>query len=201
MRPGIILLTIFLVGNTVFSQSGFRFKGKGRKLKVERTISTSRVNRALVREVLHVDRLPTLSTTRTIVDRGPLRVVGPNSYLKGVSRGFKGRKGWEQINSSSGYNGAHHVVTRFVIKEITGKENSECMNNAPSVFHPLHNDLRYVDWFHNHQKQLAIYKEKGIRGIIEEFLEHVGNDFSREDKEQLMLEAELWAKHWNLKWE
>ena len=196
MRPWILLLTIFLVGNTVYSQSVFRFIGKGRKLVVERRIVTNVMNQAIARRVL---RSQSLAVRNRELVRSPSRVVGPNMYLKGVGNRFKGLSEWDKVGDSRSYNGAHHIVTKYVIKEIGG--NSECIRQAPSVFHPLHNNPEYVGWFHNHQKQLAIYKEKGIKGIIEEFFENVGNDFSREDKEHLMLEAELWAKHWNLKWE
>lgn len=196
MRPGILLLTIFLVGNTVFSQSVFRFIGKGRRLRVERKIVTQQRYRSLARRVL---RSQSLTISRREVVRSPMRVVGPNIYLKGVGKRFKGLSEWDKVRDSRTYNGAHHIVTKFVIKELGG--NSECMRQAPSVFHKLHNNPAYIDWFHNHQKQLAIYQEKGIKGIMEEFFENVGSEFSKEDKEQLMLEAELWAKHWNLKWE
>ena len=196
MRPWTLLLTIFLVGNTVYSQSVFRFIGKGRRLVVERRIVTNVMNQAIARRVL---RGQSLAVRRRELVRHPSRVVGPNIYLKGVEKRFRGLSEWDKVGDSRGYNGAHHIVTKYVIKEIGG--NSECIRQAPSVFHPLHNNPEYVGWFHNHTNQLAIYNEKGIKGIIEEFFEHVGNDFSREDKEQLMLEAELWAKHWNLKWE
>lgn len=190
------MLTIFLVGNTVFSQSVFRFIGKGRKLRVERKIVTNVMYHNLARRVL---RSQSLTVSRRELVRHPTRVVGPNTYLKGVGKRFKGLSGWNGVGDSRTYNGAHHIVTKWVIKELGG--NAECMRQAPSVFHQLHNNPAYIDWFHNHQKQLAIYQEKGIKGIMLDFFEHVGNDFAEQDKAQLMLEAELWAKHWNLKWE
>lgn len=196
MRPWTLLLTIFLVGNTAFSQSVFRYIGKGRRLRVERKIVTAVRYQQLARRVLHSQ---SLTISRREVVRSPMRVVGPNIYLKGVGKRFKGLSEWDKVGDSRSWNGAHHIVTKFVIREIGG--NSECVRQAPSVFHPLHNNPEFVGWFHNHTNQLAIYKEKGIKGILEEFFDKVGKDFSDEDKAQLMLEAELWAKHWNLKWE
>ena len=190
------MLTIFLVGNTVFSQSVFRYIGKGRKLRVERKIVTAVRYHSLARRVLHSQ---SLAVSRRELVRNPSRVVGPNIYLKGVGKRFKGLSEWDKVGDSRTYNGAHHIVTKYVIREIGG--NSECMRQAPSVFHQLHNRPEYVDWFHNHTNQLAIYKEKGIKGIIEDFFDKIGKDFSDEDKAQLMLEAELWAKHWGLKWD
>jgi len=192
MRLAVILL---LIGTTAYSQSFFRFIGKGRKLRVERKIVTNVRYHNLARKVLNSQ---TLTVTRPEPLRNPSRVVGPNSYLKGISRRFKGQNGWGSINKANGYNGAHHIVTRFVIRELGG--NSECVNNAPSVFHPLHNDLRYTNWFHNHQKQLELYQEGGISSIMTDFFDNVGKDFTDVEKEQLMLEAELWAKHWGFKW-
>lgn len=190
-----LVLVLILLSTTVYSQSYFRFIGKGKRLRVERRIETNVRYHNLARKVL---RSQSLSAVHPEIVRHPTRVVGPNVYLKGVSKRFKGLTNWDKVADSRSYNGAHHIVTKFVIKELGG--NSECIRQAPSVFHPLHNDVRYIDWFHNHQKQLAIYQEKGIRGIMIDFFENVGEDFTEAEKEQLMLEAELWARHWGLKW-
>lgn len=190
-----LALVLILLSTTVYSQSYFRFIGKGKRLRVERRIETNVRYHNLARKVL---RSQSLATVRPEIVRHPTRVVGPNVYLKGVSKRFKGLTNWDKVADSRSYNGAHHIVTKFVIKELGG--NSECIRQAPSVFHPLHNDVRYIDWFHNHQKQLAIYQDKGIRGIMEDFFENVGEDFTEAEKEQLMLEAELWARHWGFIW-
>jgi hypothetical protein len=194
MRLAIILICILTINSQ--AQSVFKFIGKGRKLKVERRIATSVRYHNLARKVL---RSQTLTTIRPEAVRHPTRVVGPNTYLKGVGKRFRGLGEWNKVGDSRSYNGAHHIVTKFVIKELGG--NSECIRQAPSVFHSLHNDLRHIDWFHNHQKQLEIYKQSGIKGIIEDFFNNVGKDFTDAEKEQLLLEAELWAKHWGFKWE
>lgn len=188
------ILLVFLSINC-YSQSFFRFIGKGKKLKVERKIVTNVRYHALARKVM---RSQTLTTMCPETVRQPIRVVGPNKYLRGISKRFKGVEGWESVNKSGGYNGAHHIITRFVIREIGGS--SECLNNAPSVFHPLHNHPEYIDFFHNHTRQLELYKQGGISAIMNDFFEKVGQDFTQAEKEQLMLEAELWAKHWGLKW-
>lgn len=194
MRLAIILICILTINSQ--AQSVFRFIGKGRKLKVERRIETSVRYHNLARKVLRSERL---TIVRQEMVRHPTRVVGPNIYLKGVGKRFRGLGEWNKVGDSRSYNGAHHIVTKFVIKELGG--NSECIRQAPSVFHSLHNDLRHIDWFHNHQKQLEIYKQSGIKGIIEDFFNNVGKDFTDAEKEQLLLEAELWARHWGFKWE
>lgn len=195
MRKVIAIFLVLLSANC-YGQSFFRFIGKGRRLRVERRIETNVRLHKLARQVIRSERL---TVTRPEPFRNPSRVVGPNKYLRGVSKHFKGNAGWERINKANGYNGAHHIVTRFVIREIGG--NSECISNAPSVFHPLHNDVRYIDWFHNHQKQIELYKQGGIKAIVKDFFDNVGKDFTQLEREQLMLEAELWAKHWGLRWE
>lgn len=210
MRPWILLLTIFLVGNTVFSQSVFRFKGKGRRTRVERTIRTKRTD--LARKVLRrLDRQQKMQNAlRAIYEvhsaQHPTRIVGPNNYLKGLSRRVTGPQ-WSRIGKSGGYNGAHHIVTKSVIKQLGGS--TECINNAPSVFHPLHNTKSFENMFHDHERQLQIYEQSGIKGIIIDFFERanavsgrLGIPLYNDDViHQALLEAELWAKHWNLKWE
>lgn len=193
--PKIATLLLVFFSINCYSQSVFRFIGKGKKLKVERRIETNIRLHNLARRVMRSERLTTM---RVEPVRNPPRVVGPNKYLKGISRRFKDQKGWERVNKANGYNGAHHIVTRFVIKEIGGS--SECISNAPSVFHPLHNHPEYIDYFHNHTKQLELYEKGGISAIMQDFFDNVGKDFTEAEKEQLMLEAELWAKHWGLKW-
>ena len=205
MRLAVILL---LIGTTAYSQSAFRFIGKAKKLKVERVITVRKIHENLARKVLRAEKLDyvqlrhgsiTLRATHREVVRPPTRVVGPNVYLKGVGKRFKDLNEWNKVGDSRSYNGAHHIITKFVIKELGG--NSECIRQAPSVFHSLHNDLRHIDWFHNHQKQLELYKEGGVKAIVKDFFDNVGKDFTDAEKEQLMLEAELWAKHWGFKWE
>jgi hypothetical protein len=194
MRLTIILICILAINSQ--AQSVFRFIGKGRKLRVERHIETRIRYRDLARRVLHSNNL---TVVRQEPIRHPLRVVGPNLYLKGVSKRFRGFGEWNKVGDSKSYNGAHHIITKFVIKELGG--NSECIRQAPSVFHPLHNDLRYIDWFHNHQKQLELYKQGGIKAIMEDFFDKAGKDLTDAERQQLILEAELWSKHWDLRWE
>lgn len=204
MRIVIVFFCVFVSLNS-YSQSVFRFLGKGSALKVTRTITTNQINTELARSILAAQgatvRIIDPVTLQATFNPGivtPAIVVGPNSYLKGVSRAFSGAKSWRKVNSASGYNGAHHIVTKFVIREIGG--NAEAIRNGPSVFHPLHNKPEYVDLFHNHQRQLELYRERGIKAIIEDFFERVPG-FTDEEIKLMLLESELWAKHWGLKWQ
>lgn len=210
MRIAFILL---LLTPNLYAQSIFHFT-KGNALKVTRTIAVSSRNARLARRVLE-KRTTTAIRTQNGTLRAtykqqaihPTRVVGTNNYLKGVSKRFKGRPGWETIHKSRKYNGAHHIVTKYVIKEL-GFGKADILNNAPSVFHPLHNHPDYIDIFHDHARQLEIYKQSGVRGVVIDFFERVNQlnkelglpEYDEAVMEQALLEAELWAKHWGLKW-
>lgn len=214
MRLTIILICILAINSQ--AQSVFRFKGKGRRVHVERTVSVGYNRMELARKILEGQRISrTRTTPQTVtfvaIHREPIRhpslVAGPNSYLKGLGRRFKGVSGWNKIEQSGGYNGAHHIITKSVIKKLGGS--NECINNAPSVFHPLHNNSTFEQTFHNHEKQLEIYNQKGIRGIMEQFFEEINEvnkalgipPYRRELQYKLFLEAQLWSEHWGFRWE
>lgn len=202
----IILFLFFLFPLNSYSQNVFRFIGKGAALKVTRTITTNQINMALARSILAAHTGATVRVIDNVTVQAtfspgivtPAIVLGPNSYLRGVSQAFKGATEWQNVNLGTGYNGAHHIVTKFVIKQIGGSD--EAIRNGPSVFHPLHNRPEYVDAFHNHQRQLEIYKVGGIKGIVQDFFDRVPG-FTDDEIKVMLLESELWAKHWGLKWQ
>lgn len=204
MRIGVIVL--LLLTQNLYSQSVYKFIGKGVNLQVSRTITTNQIYLNLARDILKaqgITNVRIISTTalQATFNPGivtPAVVLGPNSYLRGVSRAFKGMPEWQAVNAGTGYNGAHHIVTKFVITQIGGSE--EAIRNGPSVFHPLHNKPEYVDVFHNHQRQLEIYKTGGIKGIVQDFFDRVPG-FTDDEIKIMLLESELWAKHWGLKWQ
>lgn len=204
MRIGVIVF--LLLTQNLYSQSIYKFIGKGVELQVERTITTNQIYINLARNVLAsqgLENIRVISETQLQVTYSPgivtpAIVIGPNSYLKGVSRAFKGAQAWQKVNAPTGYNGAHHIVTKFVIQQIGGSQ--QAIMNGPSVFHPLHNKPEYVDIFHNHQRQLEIYKVGGIKGIVTDFFERVPG-FTDDEVKIMLLESELWSKHWGFKWQ
>lgn len=201
----VVLLLLFLPQN-LYSQNIFKFIGKGSALKVSRTITVSNIHLNLARSVLEAQGIHNIRVISPVSIKAtynpgivtPAVVIGPNSYLKGVSRRFCGNLEWNMVNVGRGYNGAHHIVTKFVIRQIGGSE--EAIKNGPSVFHPLHNKPEYIDLFHNHQRQLEIYKKDGIKGIVEDFFERV-DGFTDDEVKIMLLESELWAKHWGFRWQ
>ena len=204
MRIGVIAL--LLLTQNLYSQSVYKFIGKGVNLQVSRTITTNQIYLNLARDILKAQGATNIRIISPVALQAtfnpgivtPAIVLGPNSYLKGVSRAFKGAAEWQAVNAAKGYNGAHHIVTKFVIQQIGGSE--EAIRNGPSVFHPLHNRPEYVDIFHNHQRQLEIYKADGIKGIVEDFFKRV-EGFTDEEVKIMLLESELWSKHWGFKWQ
>lgn len=210
MRIAFILL---LLTQNLYAQSIFHFK-KGNALKVTRTIAVSSRNARLARKVLEKRTRSAIQTQNGTLRATfrqeavhPTKVVGTNNYLRGVSKRFKETSEWKTINKSGQYNGAHHIVTKYVIKEL-GFGKADILNNAPSVFHPLHNNPNYIAIFHDHARQLEIYKQSGVRGVVIDFFERVNQvnrdlglpEYDEAVMEQALLEAELWAKHWGLKW-
>lgn len=204
VRLGVIFL-LFLSQN-LYSQNIFRFIGKGSALEIRRTITTNSININLARKILAAQGIRNIQVISPVSIQAvytpgivtPAIVIGPNSYLKGISKAFRGDEAWKRINLATSYNGAHHIVTKFVIKQIGGSD--EAIKNGPSVFHPLHNKPEYIDLFHNHQRQLELYKSDGIKGIVQDFFNRI-DGFTEEEVNIMLLEAELWAKHWGFKWQ
>ncbi len=207
------------VCNPVYSQSAFRVLQRGNRVKIRRTITVPPKQARLAQKVAlnqsAIQRVETKVNRAVITTHieqklvRPMDVVGPNKYLRIASKVFKKKPGWKRLNSSVGYNGAHHIITKSVIREISNRYNMDMLANAPSVFHPLHNSAEYTEVFHGHDKQLELYYTRGVKGIVDNFfkeinkinLEHGLPLYNKKFIEAEMLEAELWTRYWNLRWE
>ena len=150
-----------------------------------------------------------------------LRIIASISKEKGIVDKkylFK----WKNINKTQGYNGVHHIINKSTLKEIHSimkkeyRNNGrvfnirldEMQNNAPATFHIFHGNPKYSYIFHNKDKQLEIYMNSGVRGVIINYFK----DINRLNKinnikpihpsviEGTLKEAELWAKTFNLRW-
>ena len=213
MKKAIILLLLISVNS--YSQSVFSLKKVGNKIRVRRTVSVNTVSRNIAVRLANEQakrRSFTIRSNRLEYEYSaaivrPTLMYGPNNYLKASSRILKSQNGWHNIHQSGGYNGAHHIVTKSVIKQLGLGQ--EAINNAPSVFHPLHNNPAFELNFHNHSEQLKLYNVGGIKLIIINFFEQI-RAINKEnglpnypqgliDKE--LIEAEFWAKYWGLKWD
>ena len=66
----------------------------------------------------------------------------------------------------------------------------------------------YSDLFHDHAALLETYHQKGVWGIITNFYKRLNEKnkelglplYEQEVIEQTLLEAELWSKHWGIRW-
>lgn len=127
---------------------------------------------------------------------------------------------WKHINNSTTYNGVHHIVNKSTLKAIhleqvkSTRKNinlAAMQNNAPAIFHIYHGNQAYKDVFHNSEAQLDLYHQKGIKGVIQAFFAQLNyinahgplklSPVSKEVIKGTMLEAEIWAKTFGLRWE
>lgn len=153
----------------------------------------------------------------------PVKIVGPYNYVRVFSRLSKEAElvdpkfaeEWKYIQKSQGYNGAHHLVNKYTIKLIHEqmKENgikfnlSDCQNNAPAIFHPLHGNPKFKYIFHNPEQQLAEYNQFGMKVVVSNILNNI-EKISIENglgtlpelyKKSILLETEFWCKEYGLK--
>ena len=223
MRRIVMLSLLLSLSLTSYSQSIYQsVKAGSRGLKVRRTITVNPSNFNLARKVVaqravatkvnvNLERAVIMAEMRQPVNR-PEKMVGGYNYLRMAGKAFKPLSGWQHVGDSRGYNGAHHIVTRAVIAEIANDlkiaEPGEVAANAPSIYHPLHHDPDFNYLFHDHAMLLDMYKQKGVQGVVLDFFHRVNrvngqlglplyDNFSIQME---LLEAELWAKHWGLKW-
>ena len=154
----------------------------------------------------------------------PTTVYGPYNYLKKIAEATKDDTlvnpryidVWNRINTTGYYNGAHHIVNKSVIKmihadlkKIGKKENLESMErNAPALFHPMHGNPNYIDVFHNPYEQYSIYKEKGIKAVMEHQIDKINElnrklgipEISEKMQDGLMKEAQLWCEIYGVRY-
>lgn len=155
--------------------------------------------------------------------RSPRNIYGPYKYVRTFSRISKQEnlvatqyiEEWKGIQESRGYNGAHHLVNKYTIKLIHDQMKSsgikfnltDCQNNAPAIFHPLHGNPKFKDIFHNPEQQLAEYNQFGMKVVVSNILNNI-EKISIENglgtlpelyKESILLETEFWCKEYGLK--
>ncbi len=152
----------------------------------------------------------------------PEEVAGGYNYLRLANREMHNEDGWEDVACSSLYNGAHHIINKSVLEviftdlrfrarahgEVLPFNLADVQSNAPAVFHIYHNHPKYRHFFHDRDRQLRLYYSKGVFGILDDFLKRVNEvnkaaglpPYSEDFKKTTLLEAELWAKHYGLKW-
>lgn len=173
----------------------------------------------------------TQSKLKIIIDRklkehslkSPKTIYGPYNYVRTFSKISRQESliytqnltEWRQLHQPQGFNGAHHLVNKYTIKLIHEqmKENgrkfnlSDCQNNAPAIFHPLHGNPKFKYIFHNPEQQLAEYNQFGMKVVVSNILNNI-EKISIENglgtlpelyKKSILLETEFWCKEYGLK--
>ncbi len=221
----VIAVLCLLLPINIYSQNFYAVaKASRRGLQIERVITVSRVHARMAQRVvakrapIHKPKMTTDSHRAVITAKvrqnkcHPTRMVGGYNYLRAVNKKFKSSPQWKGVTESGMYNGVHHIVTQTVIdaiaKEVDIKDTKEMKANAPAAYSALHGNPQYGDLFHDHATLLDIYHAKGIHGIVTEFYERLneknkelGLPLYEEDVIELsLMEAELWAKHWGIRW-
>lgn len=157
--------------------------------------------------------------------RSPRNIYGPYKYVRTFSRISKQEnliaephiEEWKGIQEAQGYNGAHHLVNKYTIKLIHDQMKSngiklnltECQNDAPAIFHPLHGNPLFKEIFHNPEKQLAEYNEFGMKVVVTNLLNEIDQasvemglpSLPEMYKESVLTETKLWCKMYGLRFE
>lgn len=153
----------------------------------------------------------------------PMDIYGPYRYLRKISDAAADtqlvdpefKDAWKHINKSGYYNGAHHIINKSVIKRIhadlkragANPNFEEMQRDAPAIFHPMHGNPNYNNAFHNTQEQYKIYKQRGVKAVMDYQIEKINevnrklgfNEISDEMYDGLMHEAKLWCEMYNLR--
>jgi len=167
-----------------------------------------------------------LATQKSITAKSiasPMEVYGPYCYLRKISDAAEDsqlvnpefKDAWKHINKSGYYNGAHHIVNKSAIKLIHDDLKRAGANpwlesmqrDAPAIFHPMHGNPNYNNVFHNAQEQYQIYKQSGIKAVMQHQIKKINqvnrkiglDDMSEEMYNGLMHEAELWCKIYGIR--
>lgn len=222
----IAILCLFLSVNA-YSQNIYQIaKSTSRRgLRVNRTITVSPVHvraaeRVLAKRTLIGRPKISMEVGKAVISAKmkqplvhPMRLSGGYNYLRTVNKKFKLSPQWKGVTDSGLYNGVHHIVTQTVIdaiaKEVDIADTKEMKANAPAVYSPLHGNILYTDFFHDHTTLLNTYHARGIRGIITDFYKNLNKVhqelgipiYEKDVIDCTLAEAELWAKRWEIRWE
>lgn len=226
----LIFALFFFIFTNVYSQNFFtvlrRPKIKPKTLPIQRhTIATYNnldyASKAILTKASNIDisYIKDKIILQTEIQQPlvhPLSVSGGYNYLRIVSQQFREEPNWKYINRSSGYNGVHHIINKSVLKIIYTENTKELnellftdfVNNAPAIFHPLHNDTRFSYIFHDCDKQIALYEDCGIKCILTDFFDEINiiNEslglpiYDEETIQNTLIEARFWAETYGLVW-
>lgn len=180
--------------------------------------STMRQHEELYRQrMLEYNNKPVWYLTQNIKQFNckPENLYGTYSYLSICSRYMSGKE-WKNPNVSAEFIIDRRLLQLFY-RDILEKYNNgsisilpqfnEFMINAPAIIHPLAKTNEFTK-LSNIKVQLATYRTRGIKGILDIFFEDL-NTFNKSNNlmsipedvvKGTYLEAKLWTDYYGLKW-
>ena len=238
MKKVVLLLVLLLTSVHKYSQNAIKILGnisKLSKVAIERTIyvpktnylsaviTASRHNQYTVKNYGQLKEIEYKVILQANSLKSPDLIYGPYNYMRAISKVSRQPqfihpdyiKIWTNINSSSGYNGVHHIVNKSAIKEIceTYRCNSstltEMQNNAPAIFHPFHGNPNFTTIFHNSHEQYENYMNYGMKRVVEIQLDKINElnkalgkpELPREYIIGVLNEVKTWCSIYGLRYE
>lgn len=152
----------------------------------------------------------------------PAEAWGSYARLKSIARMAKAdpnvialQPSWHAIWKSTGFNGAHHIMNQYAIKQIwhtspyAGRiDFGLVIKDAPSMFHQFHGKPAFGYVFHNPEVQVSLYMKGGVKAVMENQLMQINMlnmeyglpQLSETFLQNTMRHAKSWAKDYKLKW-
>ena len=156
--------------------------------------------------------------------KSPTAIHGPYTYTRAISTVSQDHSrvdprylsAWKYINQYGNYNGSHHIVNKTTIAaihaDLTEKgykiSLEEMQNDAPALFHPLHDRPQYKKIFHDAKWQYETYQKMGMEALLLyqfDKLHALNADIGLspipdEVIDGILKEAELWCTQYHLYW-
>lgn len=132
---------------------------------------------------------------------------------------------WRRVFNVEEYCGVHHIVNKSTLKdiyfqmkqkaaakhEVVSFRLDDMQKDAPGSLHPFHGNKQFSSVFHNQARQLKLYEQGGVKLIILDYFKNlqrlareypgVAPKISEEVIKNTLLEAKLWSKTFNLRWQ
>ncbi len=205
--------------------SSLGFKGPSFTASLEKNAQVAEfLDRAINAKRIEAE-LAALKYNRALIPMlaDPAEAWGSYSRLKQIARAAKSdphvmalQPSWHAIWKSKGFNGAHHIMNQYAIKQIwhtspyAGKIDFGLVTkDAPAMFHPFHGKPAFGYVFHNPEVQVSLYMKGGVKAVMENQLMEINMinieyglpQLSETFLQNTMRRAKSWAKEYKLRWQ
>ena len=155
--------------------------------------------------------------------KSPDTIYGPYNYMRAISKVSRHQqfvhpdytRYWKHLNSSVGYNGVHHLITKSTIKQLCSDVScsstilKEMQSNAPCIFHRFHGNPSFVTIFHNPEEQYELYIKRGMKKVVELQLDKINEvnktmglpELTQEYIDGILHETKIWCSIYGLIYE